>query len=408
MTVPGTLDRQIDRLIPEVADLLRRLVEIPSVSGSEHDVQSFLKQWLDARLLQTALQHPDTGLDSDPDFRGAAGAGHTPNVVFTLPHSGGGRSLLLNSHTDTVPPAADQQTGDAGHSGRVFGRGAVDAKGQVAAIVLAMLALKETGIRLRGPCMGVAVTEEELGGTGTLSWIRSGGSADAAIVLEPTRMSIHPANRGALWFRIRTWGVSTHMGRYWEGESAFENLEKILAELRQFEADLVQLSRQVPLFPSDPSPVHANIGQVTSGDWPATVPAEAVAEGGFSFLPNVRLADVEDGIRCAVGRAAKAMGFRAEVTFDRLRNEAYGIDSEHPAVQALADAARDVHGEDDIRGYLASCDARLLYHRAGIPTIVFGPGDLLEAHARDESIDVDEVAEAARILARFVVEWCGQ
>jgi len=102
------------------------------------------------------------------------------------------------------------------------------------------------------------------------------------------------------------------------------------------------------------------------------------------------------------------MGFRADVTFDRLRNEAYGIDSEHPAVQALADAARDVHGEDDIRGYLASCDARLLYHRAGIPTIVFGPGDLLEAHARDESIDVDEVAEAARILARFVVEWCGQ
>ncbi len=408
MSAAGMLDRQIDRFTPEVADLLRRLVEIPSVSGSETDVQTFLKQWLDARRFETSLQHGDIGLDSDPDFRGTAGAGHAPNVVFALPHSGGGRSLLLNSHTDTVPPAADQQTGDAGHPGLVSGRGAVDAKGQVAAIVLAMLAVRESGCSLRGACTGVAVTEEELGGTGTLSWIRSGGSADAAIVLEPTRLSIHPANRGALWFMIRTWGVSTHMGRYWEGQSAFENLEKILVELRRFEADLVQQSRQVPLFPSDPSPVHANIGQVISGDWPATVPAEAVAEGGFSFLPNVRLAEVESAIRNAVSRAAQGHGFRAEVTFDRLRNEAYGIESDHPAVQALAGAAHAVRGEADIRGYLASCDARLLYHRAGIPTIVFGPGDLAKAHARDERIDVDEVAEAARIVARFVVEWCGQ
>lgn len=397
----------IDRLAEDARDLLAEMIRFESVGGREDGVQQFLAEWLRARGLPAEMALPDEGLESDPNYSHHSLDGHhVPNLKTWLPASGGGRSLLLNSHTDVVPaedPAlfAPEIEGD-----RLKGRGAADAKGQVVTWMLAMLAIKQAGITLQGECVGAAVTEEEVGGNGALAWVRQEQPLDAALVLEPTSFGIHPANRGAVWFRIETTGVPTHMGRWWEGQSAFENLEAVLAEVREWDARLVAESQGVPLFPDNPSPVHVNIGIVRAGDWPAKVPATAQAEGGVSFLPNKNLTQIKSEMTQVVEHAARRNGIQASVVFEKLQNEAYATPEDHPAVAALSEAARSVRGEADVSGFLASCDARLFYHRGKMPTIVFGPGDLLMAHSDVESIRMSDIVSAAKIVARFVLSWC--
>jgi acetylornithine deacetylase len=254
--------------------------------------------------------------------------------------------------------------------------------------------------------VGLSVVEEEAGGNGTLAWIRAGERADGCVVLEPSRLEVHPANRGALWFRILVRGKATHMGRWWEGRSAFEDLEKVLAEVRAFGEELVERSRDIPLFPSDPSPVHVNIGEVRAGDWPSTVPATAEARGAVSFLPNASLEEVRSGLESAVQKARQRHGVNAEIRFDGLANAPYALDVSHPLPALLALQVEEVRGRAQISGYLASCDARLMHHRAGIPTVVFGPGDLRDAHSASEKVALEEIRDAARALARLIVRWC--
>ncbi len=405
----AAVEAAVDRLADDATQLLADMIAFPSLAGNEDGVQKFVAAWLLDHGMPADLVEADPGLESDPNYSHHSLDGHhAPNVLTSLPSKKTGRSLLLNSHTDVVPAELPELFQPEIAEGKISGRGACDAKGQVVCWMLAMLAVKEAGITLEGECIGVAVVEEEIGGNGTLALVRKMQSpCDVAVVLEPTVYAIHPANRGAIWFKIEVEGIPTHMGRWWEGQNAFENLEKVLAEVRKWDAEIVAESRGVPLFPDDPSPVHVNIGIVRSGDWPAKVPSAATCEGGISFLPNKTLSQIKAGMTQAVRRAAEMHGIKASVSFGKLQNEAYATPADHPAVSSLRQAAIDVRGEAEVSGFLASCDARLLFHRAKMPTIVFGPGDLLLAHSDIESIELNEIVTAAKILARFIIDWCG-
>jgi len=108
-----------------------------------------------------------------------------------------------------------------------------------------------------------------------------------------------------------------------------------------------------------------------------------------------------------VAQAARQRGITASVVFEKLQNEAYATPEDHPAVAAFRDASVAVRGAGEVTGFLASCDARLFYHRGRMPTIVFGPGDLLMAHSDIESIQMSDIVTAAKIVARFILSWCG-
>jgi acetylornithine deacetylase len=401
------LDRAIDDLLEDAAGLLERLIQIPSPAGSEGEAQHTLLRWLQTRGMECCLQEADAELESDPDYVPCQADGrHAPNVRMRIGRAAAGKTLVLNSHMDVVPPEAPSGFAARRDNGIIHGRGACDAKGQVVTICLAMLAVREAGLEPSGECVGLSVVEEEAGGNGTLAWIRAGERADGCVVLEPSRLEVHPANRGALWFRILVRGKATHMGRWWEGRSAFEDLGKVLAEVRAFGEELVERSRDIPLFPSDPSPVHVNIGEVRAGDWPSTVPAMAEARGAVSFLPNASLEEVRSGLESAVQKARQRHGVDAEIRFDGLANAPYALDVSHPLPALLAHQVEEVRGRAQISGYLASCDARLMHHRAGIPTVVFGPGDLRDAHSASEKVTLEEIRDAARALARLIVRWC--
>jgi acetylornithine deacetylase len=273
---------------------------------------------------------------------------------------------------------------------------------------LALSALKDLGVRLKGDVEAQFVIEEEAGGNGSLAAIIGGRRADAAIVFEPTGLGVRPANRGAAWFKLTVSGRSVHMGRYRDGVSAFDEMLGLVRILKEYEVFLRMESKGSPGFPDDPSPVVVNIGRVRAGDWPSTVPGESTIEGGIAFLPNRTCQRIEEEARALIEAKATSWA-RQHSRFELagLRNEAFETPAEHPFVRSFQRAAESVLGPRPLEGWIASCDARLFFHRGGMPTIVFGAGDLSHAHSADERVQMDDILSAARVLAKFLVDWCG-
>lgn len=391
-------------------DILCRLIGFRSTPGAEEGVQKFLCDLLSRSGFPVRRSPVEESLASDPDYTPVPGhvpyAGR-PNLLVTLAGAGGGRSAIVNTHTDVVPaPDAlfEARTGN----GRVYGRGACDAKGQVVTLLLALLALRERGIALEGDVEAQFVIEEEAGGNGSLAAIVGGRRADVAVVLEPTGLGVRPANRGAVWFKLDVAGRSIHMGRYSEGVSAFDEALGLIAILKEYEASLREASKGTPGFPDDPSPVVVNIGQVRAGDWPSTLPGACTVEGGIAFLPNRTVQDIESEVRALIeAKATPWAREHARFALVGLRNEAFSTPTGHPAVTAFAEAAAAVLGPRPLEEWNASCDARLFSGRGGMPTIVFGAGDLRHAHAADEQIEMGGILSAAEVIARFLAGWCG-
>jgi len=391
-------------------DILCRMIAFRSTTGAEGGVQECLYDLLSIAGFPVKLSPIAESIVDDPDYTPVPGHESyqgRPNVLVDLAGSGGGKSVILNSHTDVVP-GPDGMFEARCENGAVHGRGACDAKGQVVTIVLALSALKELGVRLKGDVEAQFVIEEEAGGNGSLSAIVGGRRADAAVVLEPTGLGVHPANRGAAWFKLAVSGRSVHMGRYREGVNAFDEMLGLVPILKEYEAVLREASKGYPGFPDDPSPIVVNIGRVRSGDWPSTVPAECVVEGGIAFLPNRTARQIEAEVRALIETKATPWA-REHARFELagLRNEAFATPAGHPAVRSFQRAAESVVGPRLLEGWTASCDARLFFHRGGMPTIVFGAGDLGHAHGLDERVELDDILRAAEVLARFLVSWCG-
>jgi len=391
-------------------NLLCRLIAFRSTPGAEREVQEHLHGLLSSAGFQSVLVPIDEDIVNDADYTivpGHKSYQGRSNVLVKLPGSGGGRSVLVNSHTDVVP-GPDELFDGRFEQDVVYGRGACDAKGQVATILLALSALNELGIRLKGDLQAQFVIEEEAGGNGSLATIIQGNRADAAVVLEPTGLGVFPANRGAVWFKLDVTGRSVHMGRYREGVSAVDEMLGLVSILKEYESFLREASKGQPLFPDDPSPVVVNIGRIRGGDWPSTVPGECVVEGGIAFLPNRNIKRIREEIRDLI--KSKATSWAREhfsFEFARLHNEAFETPIEHPAVRCFHRAAESVLGHQELKGWAASCDGRLFYHRGRMPTIVFGPGDLGHAHSLDEQIRMGDILCAAEVLVKFLVDWCG-
>jgi acetylornithine deacetylase len=391
-------------------DLLCRLIAFRSTTGEEGGAQEYLIGVLQGLGLPAYLSPINESITQDPDYTpvlGHKGYLGRPNIILDIAGAGGGRSVILNSHTDVVP-GPDGMFEAMSESGVVRGRGACDAKGQVVTILLALTAIKHLGIRLQGDVEAQFVIEEEAGGNGSLSAIVGGRRADAAVVLEPTGLGVRPANRGAAWFKLSVAGRSVHMGRYSEGVSAFDEMIGLVSILKRYETFLREASKGYPGYSDDPSPVVVNIGRVRAGDWPSTLPGECVAEGGIAFLPNRNARRIEEEVRARI-KAEATPWAKEHALFELagLRNEAFETPSGHPAVQAFRRAAESVLGPQELKGWIASCDARLFFHRGGMPTIVFGAGDLGLAHSLEERIDMDDILRAAEVLGLFLTDWCG-
>ncbi|MFV1967760.1 MAG: M20/M25/M40 family metallo-hydrolase [Pirellulaceae bacterium] len=406
-----SLESQRDHLV----DLLSRLIQMDTTHGKEAEAQHLLRAEPDAIGLETEFQEIPESIRSDPDYTAPEDpvpfAGR-PNLFGYLRGKGGpGKTLILNSHVDVVPAAKDWADAFSGRADGdvIHGRGACDCKGQVVTIVAVLKALREANVTLHNDLMVQFVVEEEVGGNGTLAAVVDGPQADGVIVLEATEMLIHPANRGAVWFRATVEGKSVHMGRIREGVNAIEKSCEVIRRMRAYEEKLVADCAGHPLFREFEQPAQVNIGTMNAGDWPSAVAGFAVIEGGVGFLPNKRMEDVKRELQDAVMQTDDEwLRAHFKLEFPKLHNDAYEIPADHPLPFTMKAGCDAIALDSRITGWIVSCDARLFWHRGKMPVIVFGPGSIGDAHSSHEQIKIRDILTAAEALAETAVRWCGE
>lgn len=333
-----------------------------------------------------------------------------PNFVAARKGSGGGRSLIVNTHIDVVPASdwADAFTPRV-EGETIYGRGACDAKGQIAVMLLAHSILKDVGFAPCGDLTWQVVIDEEVGGNGTLALLRGAPGADAAVVLECCDNELHHANRGVLWFKLEVEGRPCHMGRIYDGVSAVDVGIEAVGIFKRYGDELVKNYGNHPDFSMHRQPVQMNIGIFSGGEWVSMVPARATIEGGVGFLPNRTLAQIRDDLRRVIGEnGSEWLRGHHTLTFPKLHNDAFSIGAGHELAVAFRNALAAAGIFRGMNGWIVSCDARLMYHVGKMPVVVYGAGRLQDAHSRTEKITFGEIAEAALGLALFIEGWCGR
>jgi acetylornithine deacetylase len=394
--------------------LLSGLISIPSTRGEEGAVNRFLFEKLNGLVDEIELCNIDDSIMKDPDYSFPL-QGHsyknTPNLYARIKGSGGGKSVVFNTHVDVVPPSVGQQDPYKPiiNNDLIFGRGACDAKGQVAALVGLIYLIKSQKISLKGDLIFNFVIEEECGGNGSLAMVRRGVKADSAIVMEPSEMKVIPAVRGAVWFEVTVYGKSGHSGRAGDTVSAIKKAYEAIEILEKYHDRLLAESRGFNLlFDEYVNPMPITIGELQSGNWPATTPSKAVFKGVFGFLPNKN----RHQIMAEMGNEIKTYGSEwlknnFEIKFNMLHSDGNVISNEHEIVKGMVNLVKGYGYEGKISAMTASCDAWLYNNQLSIPTIVFGPGSLKYAHSAEEQISIKEIVDASNILKDFVNNFCG-
>lgn len=394
-----------------VAATLQRLVAVPSVDGTpgELAVQRLAAAELTAQGLDTELWPIDLPtLREHPRFPGAeVPRDEALGVTALLAGNGGGPRLLLNGHLDVVPPGDEslwQHSPWSGTiaNGRLYGRGACDMKGGVAAAFHAAGALARSGIRLRGDLLVSTVVGEEDGGLGAFAASLRGPGCDAAIIVEPTALQPTLAQAGALTFRLLVPGRAAHGAMRLEGYSALDAYLPLHQAIKELEAER---NRDVahPLMGQLALPYPISIGIVQAGEWASTVPEQLVVEGRFGVVVGEPPEQARAALVAALGAAATRDPWLHEhppqLVWWGGQFESAVIDQAHPLVQTIDAALADYGITRSHAGVSWGSDMRLLQHVGEMPTLLWGPGDVRLAHQRDESIALAEVLDATRLFA---------
>ena len=306
-----TYDQQISEWLQDNrrngTKLLQKLVQEPSTRYQEESAQAIVIEKCRQLGLEIDLweigdeelrNHHHFYCDRT-NFKG------NPNLVAIKRGSGGGRSLILNGHIDVVPEGniedwhADPFSGLV-MDGKVFGRGSTDMKGGNVALLLAMEVIHELNITLKGDLIFQSVIEEESGGAGTLAAILRGYQADAAIIPEPTNLKFFPVQQGSLWFRVIIKGKSAHGGTRYEGKSSIDLTMKVISEIARLEEARNKEWKLHPLFKNKPIPIPINIGKMTSGNWPSSVPETTVIEGRIGIAPTETMDEAQKSLETMV------------------------------------------------------------------------------------------------------------
>ena len=402
---------------------LDTLLAIPSVSGSPAEAQAqrhLAEAWRAEGLVvdEWALDLPT--LLADPAFPGmevprTAGVG----VTATLAGSGGGPTVLINGHTDVVPPGdADAWSADpfiprrTTVDGRevVMARGACDMKAGLVAGWAAVRAIRDAGITLRGDVVLAPVSGEEDGGLGTFALLRHGVRADMCIVPEPTDLDLIPANGGALTFRLVVRGRAAHASRRLEGVSVIERFWPVMQALADYERE--RNAHVDPLMRRWSLAYPLSIGTIQAGDWASTVPDLLTAEGRLGVALDESIDDARARMEAVVADAsARDPWLRdhpVEVQWWGGQFAAGRTDVDAQVVTRLSAVHAELTGrEPEVYGGPYGSDLRLLSGLGGIPTVQYGPGSANQAHTPDEYVPLDEVQRCAEVLAAFLLRTCG-
>jgi acetylornithine deacetylase/succinyl-diaminopimelate desuccinylase len=383
----------------EVVKLTQELIRIPShkyVDNRESDVAEFIYDYCKKNGLEVEFQKVE---------------GKRRNVIAKLRGNGTGKSLIFSGHTDTVPPyemTIEPFSGEI-KDGYVLGRGANDMKGAVACMITAMINIKNKGEVLGGDIILAAAVGEEEKSDGTEHVVKSGITADGAIVGEPSNYGYALGHRGLEWLEIRIEGKVAHGGIPELGINAISKAAKLI---RKIEEELMPKLKERQNEWMGPSVM--NFGLIKGGTQPSSVADSCIIQIDRRYLPEENVKSVIKEYQDIINELREEdPEFKAEIV--RMDSNLMDEYDHAPLIaQPNSEIAKTVYGvlkdfnnkEPNIEKRRGWTDAGVLSTYGKIPTVVTGPGDLKYSHAKDEKIPVADLVNYVDIYAKIAEEFC--
>jgi acetylornithine deacetylase/succinyl-diaminopimelate desuccinylase family protein len=358
-----------------------------------------------------------------------------PLVVARRPGSGGGRSLAFNAHVDVVPVGdrsswSQEPFGGDVVDGRLYGRGATDMKGGLAAAMWAVKKVLDEGHEPRGDVVLHVVSDEEVVGNGTREIVERSPAADVTLSLEPTELRLCSAEGGLVHFRIEVDGVEAHAstrylsihagGKSGGGVNAIEKLVKIVVALQELERQWA-VAKSHPILPPGYNTLTPGIivggpgggadGRLNLFSNAGTAPNYASVEYNLWWYPDESYDDVRVEVEQVVDAVARTDSWlrehppRLTWKLGSIYFPPLDVPLDHPAVSTLADCLRAVGLDATPQGFGAATDLAW-YGERKLPGMICGPGRLAQCHVADEYIDTEQLLLASQVYAQMLVAWC--
>lgn len=421
--------RTIDAQREEIVSFTRDLLRIPSVNspptGEERRAQEFLARqfrdlglepdlfYLDQlpRLEQHAAYRVGGSVEIPRDYH------DRPNLVCVWKGQGRGHSLVVTGHVDVVPPGhlihwKHDPWRAALERGRIYARGAVDDKGSLAAMTMAVTCLREAGVSLEGDLILQSFVDEEYGGgNGALATLVRGYTAEAVLMLEPTDLAICPATYGCQSLRVSVHGQAAHPIERWKGVDTVGLAVQVYQTLLDLESRRGSKARTLPLFGEReiPAPlVVRRFEALTSGG--GAMPDLCDIEVWMTALPGETQDSLLSQMREHLANALDSPWLRSHPPDVRPIGrflESTSLPIEHKFVRTVREAHRMALGDEPRMAVGTSGDGYVYANYGAMPVIEMGPGPVHRAHAPDEYIAVDELMAATKVIALTIAHWCG-
>jgi len=408
--------KAVDCESDEIARFLRDLVKAKSVTGDEQLAQELVREKLKELGAEVDFWRPSRSdykafqsfVADEKDFD------RRPNVVGRFRGPSSGKAFAFNGHVDVVPEGDPKlwrhdPYGGRMVGGKVYGRGACDMKGGLAATIFSIKALHDAGFTPTRDILVESVIGEESGGVGTLATILRGYTPDAVVIAEPTNLELLTSQAGCLNFRLRISGKAAHGASRYLGVSAIEKFQPVLQALNHLESKRKTM-KKLDLYRRVPNPVTLSIGKVRAGNWDSTVPDELVAEGRYGVWPGEDLEHARVQFERAVEGAAREdpwlQNHSPEIQWFGPQWESAEIPEDHWLASIVDDAARRVFRRRPARsGSTGGTDMRLFTNVGHVPAVLYGPGDDSVSHFRDEYVSLKDVVNACKVYALAAVLW---
>jgi acetylornithine deacetylase len=420
------LSSYVDANRERLVEILQDLVRIPSENraplGNEGPCQQYLARALADAGWMPHLYNPldAPGIERHPAYWPGREYANRPNLAAVRAGRGGGRSLVMSGHIDTVPAGAApwrrSPYSGAVEGNRLYGRGSNDMKAGIASHLFVAEAVARLQLPLRGDLTFESVVDEEFGGVnGTLAGRLMGYNADAAIIAEPTGVRICPAQRGGrtahVTFRASNAGILGDR----DASGVIHQLQAFLNALPAFTAERRQLAPRHPLYAHVADPVPVTVGRVHTAAWgtsePPNTPDVCRMELFWQTMPGEALADIDAQFSLWFDKlmAAHPALFRQRPQLEHpirwLPGSAENPDG--PLVKTLAAVAEATLGfAPAIQGIEAPCDL-YMFHTFGVPAALWGPRGG-NTHMPDEYVELDSLLQSTKALLAFVCAWCGE
>ena len=374
----------------EITNLAQELIKIPSdETAGEKEVCEYLESYLKSLGMKVLLQKV---------------LPNRPNIIAEVIGDEVGKSIMFNGHVDTVPVGDIKKWSMDPYSAiikdnKLFGRGSTDMKGAIASMIIAMKFIMNDVEKFNGKIIFTGVMAEETTGLGTQKIVEENIKTDMAVVGEPSDEKIYRAHKGTMWFNLSTYGKLEHSSESnSESNNAIINMMKLIMEINEISKELETIENNLVGHPS------INIGLIDGGTKQNMIADSCRISIDRRTLPEEKTDEILDKLRMRLdGLLSLDDRLTFDLEIDTIREAVEVVESEQ-IVQEVKNALNKVINKNPtISGMKATTDMSILVNQGNIPSVIYGPGFIKQAHTVDEFIEVKRLVESSQVYAEILL-----